>query len=160
MSSRPAPGAPSPAEEIFGRVAWALRRADLMLQAVKEPPLRGVGMPGSQYTVLITLHASPGLTGAELARTIGSTPQAVALPLSKLTARGLIERRAHPRHRSVQELHLTDAGREELAKAEDVVIDLERHIQRSLGDQRYLQLRELLGQVMEELPHWTPPPAS
>jgi DNA-binding MarR family transcriptional regulator len=157
MSSRPAPGAPSPGEDVFGRVAWALRRTDLMLQAVKEPSLRAAGVPGSHYTVLITLHASPGLTGAELARTVGTTPQAVALLVGKLAGRGLIERRPHPRHRSVQELHLTDEGRAELAKAERYVTDLERHIRLSLGDRRYRQLRELLVQVMEELPRWTPP---
>jgi len=157
MSSSPAPDAPITGEQIFTRVAWALRRADLNLQTAKERPLREIGIPGSHYSVLISLQVTPGVTAAELARVIGVTPQAVALLVAKLTASGMIERRTHPRHRSVQELHLTDAGREELAKAEYIVSDLERHIRDSLGDKSYRQLRELLGQVIDELPNWVPP---
>ncbi|MFF1398995.1 MarR family winged helix-turn-helix transcriptional regulator [Streptomyces sp. NPDC058287] len=157
MSDSPAPDAPPTGEDVFARVAWALRRADLNLQTAKERPLRDIGVPGSHYSVLISLQTTPGLTGAELARLIGVTPQAVALLVGKLTDQALVERRPHPRHRNIQELHLTDAGREELSKAEYIVGDLERHIRQSLGDQRYHQLRELLGQVIDDLPNWSPP---
>jgi DNA-binding MarR family transcriptional regulator len=150
---------PPEGEEVLARVAWALRRADLNLQTAKERPLRQVGVPGAHYSVLISLRINPGLTGAELARMMSVTPQAVALLVGKLTERGLVERRTHPRHRNVQELHLTDAGRDELSKAEHIVSDLERHIRESLGDQRYRQLRELLGQVIDTLPTWEPPQA-
>lgn len=139
------------------RVTWALRRADLAMQAVKEPPLRATGMSGSHYAVLMSLRTTPGITGAELARLVGVTPQAVALLTAKLIERGLIERRPHPRHRSVQELHLTDHGQAELDKAERIVSDLERHVRQSLGPKRYSQLRELLGQVIDDLPTWSAP---
>jgi DNA-binding MarR family transcriptional regulator len=160
MSSRPTSGRPPAGEEVLARVAWALRRADLNLQTAKERPLREVGVPGAHYSVLISLQINPGLTGAELARMMSVTPQAVALLVGKLTDRGLVERRTHPRHRNVQELHLTDAGRDELLKAEHIVSHLERHIHESLGDQRYRQLRELLGQVIDTLPKWEPPQVS
>lgn len=160
MSGSPAPGASPSGEDVFARVAWALRRADLNLQTAKERPLREVGVPGSHYAVLISLQTTPGLTGAELARLVGITPQAVALLVGKLTDRGLVERRAHPRHRNVRELHLTDAGRSELSKAERIVSDLERHLRESLGTQRYRQLRDLLGLVIDGLPNWEPPTVS
>jgi DNA-binding MarR family transcriptional regulator len=147
-------------EDVFARITWALRRADLAMQAVREPPMRTIGLPGSHYAVLINVQATPGLTGAELARLVGLTPQAVALLIGKLTERGLIERRRHPRHRNVQELHLTEAGRRELAKAERIISDLERHLRESLGAQRLARLRELLGQVIDELPNWHPPAES
>jgi DNA-binding MarR family transcriptional regulator len=150
-------GSPPAGEDVFRRVTYALRRADLVMQGAKEPPLREVGVPGSHYAVLMNLHITPGLTGAELARLVGITPQAVALLAAKLADRGLIERRAHPRHRTVQELHLTDAGRDELMKAEQIISDLERHVRDSLGTQRYNQMRELLGQVIDDLPKWNPP---
>ncbi len=150
-------GQDAPHEESLDRVTWALRRADLAMQAAKEPPLRAVGVPGSQYQVLINLATVPGITAAELARLLGITPQAVALLTAKLLEQGLIERRAHPRHRTVQELHLTEAGRTELDKAEHIISDLERHVRESLGAQRYKQLRALLNQVIDELPKWSPP---
>jgi DNA-binding MarR family transcriptional regulator len=127
------------------------------MQAVKEPPMRDVGVPGSHYVVLVNLHATPGLTGAELSRVVGLTQQAVALLVSKLTERGLIERRQHPRHPNVRELYLTDAGRQELVKAERIVSNLEQHLLESLGAERHALLRELLGQVIDELPSWHPP---
>ena len=128
------------------------------MQAVKEPPLRAIGMSGSHYAVLMNLRTTPGITGAELARSVGVTPQAVALLTAKLMERGLVERRVHPRHRSVQELHLTDHGQAELTKAERIISDLERHVRESLGPQRYGELRELLVQVIDELPAWSAPP--
>jgi DNA-binding MarR family transcriptional regulator len=157
MSGSPAHDAPPSSEDVFARVAWALHRADLSVRSAKERPLREVGVPSSHYSVLISLQATPGVTGAELARLMGVTPQAVALLVGKLSERGLIERRTHPRHRNIQELHLTDSGRDELTKAERIVSDLEQHIRRSLGDERYRQLRELLGEVIDGLPGWTPP---
>jgi DNA-binding MarR family transcriptional regulator len=143
--------------DALDRVTWALRRADLAMLAVKEPPLRAVRMSGSHYALLMNLRTTPGITGAELARLVGITPQAVALLTVKLVERGLIERRLHPRHRSVQELHLTQDGKTELDKAERIISDLERHVRESLGPQRYAQLRELLGDVIHELAGWTPP---
>ncbi|GAB3953887.1 hypothetical protein GCM10029976_094960 [Kribbella albertanoniae] len=139
------------------RVTWALRRADLALQAVKEPPLRAIGLSGSHYAVLMSLRTTPGIIGAELARLVGVTPQAVALLTAKLMERGLIERRPHPRHRNVQELHLTEVGEAELEKAERIIRDVERHVRESLGPQRYGQLRKLLGEVIDELPNWSAP---
>ncbi len=147
-------------EDVFARVTWALRRADLAMQAVKEPPLRAVGLSGSHYALLVNVHSMPGLTGAELARLIGVTPQAVALLIAKLVDGGLIERRRHPRHRNVQELHLTDAGEQELAAAEHLISDLERHLREALGTERHARLRELLEQVIDELPKWDPPARS
>ncbi|TDC34195.1 MarR family transcriptional regulator [Kribbella albertanoniae] len=134
-----------------------MRRADLALQAVKEPPLRAIGLSGSHYAVLMSLRTTPGIIGAELARLVGVTPQAVALLTAKLMERGLIERRPHPRHRNVQELHLTEVGEAELEKAERIIRDVERHVRESLGPQRYGQLRKLLGEVIDELPNWSAP---
>lgn len=134
-----------------------LRQADLALLAVKERPLRKVGVSGSLYAVLINLQVTPGLTGAGLARAVGVTPQAIAPLVGKLVGRGLIERRAHPRHTNVQELHLTDSGRQEVAGADRIMVDLDLHLHRSLGDESYQHLGELLEKVIEYVQTWTPP---
>lgn len=145
-------------DEALSRVASALRRADLALLAAKEPPLKKIGVSGSLYSVLMNLRVTPGLTGAELARVVGVTPQAITPLVGKLVDRGWIERRTHPRHANVQELHLTDSGRDEAARADRVMAHLEEHLRRSLGDRDYRKLYELLERVIEHLPGWTPPP--
>ncbi|WP_228079064.1 MarR family winged helix-turn-helix transcriptional regulator [Streptomyces profundus] len=135
-----------------------LRRADLALQSTKEPPLRKLGVSGSLYSVLINLRVRPGLTGAELARVVGVTPQAIVPLVGKLVERGWVERRPHPRHANVQELRLTDSGARELVGADQLLVDLEGHLRRSLGEEDYGRLRSLLGDVLTYLPTWTPPP--
>jgi DNA-binding MarR family transcriptional regulator len=69
-------------------------------------------MAPAHYTLMIMIDSEPGLTGAELARRLNVTPQAVASLATRLEERGRLEGRPHPRHRHVQELHLTDAGRD------------------------------------------------
>jgi DNA-binding MarR family transcriptional regulator len=129
------------------RVTWALRRAELAVQTLKEQRLRPLGMAAAHYTLLISVHAEPGLTGAELARRLNVTPQAIASLVARLESRGQLQRREHPRHRHVQELHLTDTGREALRAGDAVIADIERHIAESLGADETARLRALLDQV-------------
>jgi DNA-binding MarR family transcriptional regulator len=99
----------------------------------------------------MTIRTYPGLSGAELGRRLGVITQAVALLAAKLQARGLIERRIHPRHRNVQELHLTPAGNEALDHAESVIVRLERRVYEILGPDHYAQLRALLDDIVTDL---------
>jgi DNA-binding MarR family transcriptional regulator len=132
-------------------VTWALRRAEVAMQSLKEQRLRPLGLAASHYALLMSVHAEPGLTGAELARRLNVTPQAVASLVARLESRGQLERREHPRHRHVQELHLTDAGRELLHAADEVIADIEDQITRVLGPGDTAQLRTLLSHVTEAI---------
>jgi DNA-binding MarR family transcriptional regulator len=130
------------------RVTWALRRAELAVQTLKEQRLRSsLSMPVAHYTMLISIHAEPGLAGAELARRLNVTPQAVASLADRLEGRGQLERRPHPRHRHVQELHLTDAGRAVLHQADILVEEVEKKITTGLGRTDTVRLRALLEKV-------------
>jgi DNA-binding MarR family transcriptional regulator len=51
----------------------------------------------------------------------------------------------------VQELHLTDAGRELLHAADEVIADIEDQITRVLGPGDTAQLRTLLSHVTEAI---------
>lgn len=121
------------------------------MQTLKEQRLRPLGLAASHYALLMSVHAEPGLTGAELARRLNVTPQAVASLVARLESRGQLERREHPRHRHVQELHLTDAGRELLHAADEVIADIEDQITRVLGPGDTAQLRTLLSHVTEAI---------
>lgn len=57
------------------RITWALRRAELAVQTLKEQRLRPLGLAASHYMLLISVHSEPGLTGAELARRLNVTPR-------------------------------------------------------------------------------------
>ncbi|GAA2136268.1 MarR family winged helix-turn-helix transcriptional regulator [Glycomyces algeriensis] len=130
-------------------VIWALRRAEMALQSVKEQRLRPLGIAPSHYALLMTVHGAPGLTGAELARRLHVTPQAVASLVAKLAERGWLERRSHSRHQHVQELHLTDEGRKALEDADAEIAAMEQRITERLGAESADQLVALLDAVME-----------
>ena len=129
------------------RVTWALRRAEGAVQTLKEQRLRALGLAVAHYSLLISVHSDPGLTGAEVARRLNVTPQAVASLADRLAKRGQLERRPHPRHGHVQELYLTDEGREVLRSADAVVAEVERHIATQLGESNTARLRALLEKV-------------
>ena len=61
--------------------------------------------------------------------------------------RGQVERRTHPRHRRVQELHLTAAGRAVLRLADAVVAEIELKITEQLGHADTATLRAVLERV-------------
>ncbi|WP_327096140.1 MarR family transcriptional regulator [Nocardia vinacea] len=130
------------------RVTWALRRTEIAVQAVKEQGLRPLGMAVAHYSLLMSLHVDPGLTGAELARRLGVTPQAVASLVARLEQRGHLERRAHPRHGHVQELYVTDAGQQALHTADAVIAEIEQRITQQLGDDS-TRLVALLERVID-----------
>jgi len=129
------------------RVTWALRRAEGAVQTLKEQRLRPIGVAVAHYSLLMSVHADPGLTGAEVARRLNVTPQAVASLVDRLEGRGQLERRSHPRHRHVQELYLTDAGRDILRQADAVVAEVEETITQQLGHTNASRLRALLEKV-------------
>ncbi|MBB3073677.1 MarR family winged helix-turn-helix transcriptional regulator [Streptomyces violarus] len=131
------------------RVTWALRRAEWAVQARKDQRLRPLGIAAAQYTLLMSVHGDPGLTGAELARRLNVTPQAVASQVARLEERGQLERRPHPRHRHVQELHLTGAGLDSLRDADAMIVEIEQRIAGKLGPKKAAQLRTLLDEVAD-----------
>ncbi|CAM5695701.1 MULTISPECIES: MarR family winged helix-turn-helix transcriptional regulator [Streptomyces] len=133
------------------RVTWALRRAELAVQSLKEQQLRPLGMAAAHYTLLMSVHDESGLTGAELARRLNVTPQAIASLVARLEGRGQLERREHSRHRHIQELHLTDAGREALHAADAVIAGIERQVTDGLGAEDSAQLRALLDRVVKTI---------
>ncbi|MCV7114492.1 MarR family winged helix-turn-helix transcriptional regulator [Mycolicibacterium setense] len=135
--------------DALDRVTWALRKAEGAVQTLKEQRLRSLDIPVAHYSLLMSVHADPGLTGAEVARRLNVTPQAVASLADRLEKRGQLERKPHPRHRHVQELHLTDVGRDALRRADAVVAEVEEQLSTQLGSANTKRLRTLLDKIAE-----------
>jgi len=133
------------------RLLWALRRAELAARGLKDQQLRPLGMAAAHYSLLMQIHTEPGLTGAELARRLDVTPQAVASLVARLDGKGQLERRPHPRHRHIQELHLTDAGREALRSADAMIGSIEDRITDRLGPDDSARFAAMLDEVIDAL---------
>jgi DNA-binding MarR family transcriptional regulator len=131
------------------RVTRASRRAEWAEQARNDQRLRPLGLAAAQYPLLIRIQGDPGLTGTKLARRPKLTPQAVASQVARLEERGQLERRPHPRHRQVQELHLTDAGRDSLRDAGAVIVEIQQQIAEKLGAMKTAQPRTPFAEVAD-----------
>lgn len=129
------------------RGLWALRRAFHAVEAEKEQRLRPCGLTPALFGVLFHISCRPGLTGADLARALGVTPQNVANLAARLAERGLLERRTNPHHPQGLELHLTDPGTQLLIRADHAIAGLDADLTALLGAADSTTLRALLQRI-------------
>lgn len=105
------------------------------------------GLSARQFSVLAILAATPGVTSAELARAVLTTPQSMHTLLDQLQSRGIVERgplRGRGRAAPVTPTHL---GLELLDTAGRAVIALERGTRERLGERDYDRLARLLDRL-------------
>lgn len=133
------------------RLISTLRRTFQAVEAEKGARLRPVGLRAAHYSLMINLAETPGLSGADLARRLGVTPQNVAILVARLERNGLLERRTHSRHEHVHELYLTAEGDRVIAAGDDVVRALEVDINQVLGAEDAAHLRCLLDRLTDRL---------
>ena len=88
-----------------------------------------------------------GTRPGELARRAGVTPQAMAEFVRYLESRGYVERTADPTDGRARLVHLTPRGREAAAAAHVVFARIEDRWKRTLGAERYKQLKEMLAEL-------------
>src|SRR5437764_4005264 len=92
---------------VEGRSGYLLRQASRNFHVAMERTIREHDLTPPQYGVLTVLSREPGASGADLARGMSTTPQAVNGVLTGLERRGLIERRPHPTHGRILQVWLT-----------------------------------------------------
>ena len=106
--------------------------------------LRPLGLTVPQYVCMQSLHDTPGISGAELARRAFVSRQSVHQLLSELRARGWVEQEpsANGRRRGVA--RLTDSGRTLIEAAFGPVDALEEKMLSVLSEEERAQLNEML----------------
>jgi len=96
-----------------------------------------------QYGLLMRAAQEPDITGAELARQVRVSAQAVQNQLALLEQRSLIKRTRD--HGKKVKVRITSAGRQKLAKAQPLVHDVQVRLMESLDPNDRQLLRELLA---------------
>jgi DNA-binding MarR family transcriptional regulator len=110
-------------------LSFLVRHAWLSMRTVVAEALAEQGLSVAQYATLMKVDEAPGLTVADLARTMSSARQSANQLLAGLERTGLIERRPHPRDRRAQQIFLTEAGRERLHAAHPAVQAVETELE-------------------------------
>jgi len=136
---------------VEGRSGFLLRQTWRWFHAAMENALREHGLTGPQYGVLSVLKREPGSSGADLARGINTTPQAMNGVLATLEREGLIERHPHPTHGRILQVELTDEGERRLAAARPAVTRLERAIEQGFSEEEIATVKGWLVTAAERL---------
>jgi DNA-binding MarR family transcriptional regulator len=97
-----------------------------------------------QYICMRMLARSPGKSNAEIARSIGVSPQAMNMVLRSLQERALVERPAAMAAGRSQPAQLTAAGRQMLSRTDAGVRAAERRLLTDLTEQQRRDFRAIL----------------
>jgi DNA-binding MarR family transcriptional regulator len=114
-----------------GHIGYLLRQTWGTLRSAMEAVLRPLDLTAVQYGVLSVLARDPGSSGADLARAINTTPQAMNGVLATLERERLVERRPHPTHGRILRVTLTSEGQRRLDAANPVIRALEAEMERA-----------------------------
>ncbi|MFC9294013.1 MarR family winged helix-turn-helix transcriptional regulator [Streptomyces sp. NPDC057011] len=120
-------------EQSHGTVlSFVVRHTWLSMRAAIGAELEGFGLTVPQFATLRMVRTSPGMSVAQLARSVGSTRQAANEMLTALEREGLITRSPHPTDRRTHRLHLTDLGNARYEEALPAVRQREAELEAGL----------------------------
>ncbi|GLX24018.1 MULTISPECIES: MarR family winged helix-turn-helix transcriptional regulator [Streptomyces] len=120
-------------EQTQGRVlSFLVRQTWLGMRAAIGAELAEFGLTVPQFATLMMVRASPGMSVAQLARSVGSTRQAANEMLTALQRDGLITRSPHPTDRRTHQLHVTELGSARYEEALPAVTRREAELEEGL----------------------------
>ena len=126
------------------RLGHVVKSLEQELSGAKDAVLRPMGLTVPQYSALLVIAETPGISGAELARQCLVTPQTMTTVLGNLTVKGLIERRTVPGQGRAMETTITRPGKTLLARADKKVEEVENLLANQLSKTDQANLRKLL----------------
>jgi DNA-binding MarR family transcriptional regulator len=142
---------PEPCQDGVKPIGYLLKRVQHSLRLAMDEKLREYELSTPQYAALWALGREPGLSGAELARRCFVRPQTMSEILANLEGRDLVERKPHPVHRRVVEVHLTEAAVDLLGACEESVRNIDERMLHGLSPQGRQELSEGLRRCAEGL---------
>lgn len=133
---------------VEGRLGYLLVQASQAFGNAMDVALREAGaLSRAQFGTLSVVVREPGLSSADLARAVLVTPQAINQLVNGLEEQGLVERRPHPSHGRVVEIHPTAEGLRRLELSYPVVTELEDRIAAGLGPRKLADLKRWLVDI-------------
>jgi DNA-binding MarR family transcriptional regulator len=126
------------------RLGHMVKSLEQELSGAKDAVLRPMGLTVPQYSALLVISDTPGISGAELARRCLVTPQTMTTVLGNLTVKGLIERRTVPGQGRAMETTITPTGKRLFGRADKKIVEVEELLNEQLTKADQQALRKLL----------------
>ncbi len=130
-----------------GHIGYLLRQAHTAHRLRMERALADLAVTLPQFSVLTMLVAYPGASGADLARLSLLTPQTMSVIVANLERSGAISRSPHAVHGRIQQIEVTEAGRQLLAKCRNRAKAVEDELLAGVSQTDQLVVRRWLVKV-------------
>ena len=128
-------------------VGYAASRAALELRKAFTRHLGPLGLKVVDYSILVLLASNPGVNQKQLGQALDISAPNMAITLDRLVESGWVERVRSTQDRRAMLIHLTDAGRELVSRAEAIAATMEQGSLRMLSPAERALLVELLLKV-------------
>lgn len=129
------------------QVKYLIKRAQHDLRRDMDDNLRPLGLTTPQYVAMHALADFPGISNADIARKCFVTPQTMNVIIVGLEKGGSIERASHETHGRIQKITLSDAGEALLAKADELIHQIEKKTFKVFTLEELGQLSKLLEKL-------------
>src|SRR6476469_6079738 len=106
-------------------IGYLLRQTIHAFNTAMDDGLRRHGLTSPQFGALFVLEAEPGLSAADVARAMGTTPQAANVLVAGMEREGLVRREPHPTHGRILEIFATEEGLDRFNAARPFIQRLE-----------------------------------
>lgn len=152
MQPRPAPAssASSGTTDPDRHLSYVMAKVSHQLELAIDRALSGQGITLTQFSALAHIARSPGLSGADLARALLTTPQATATLVRRLIDANLVQR-PDVAPGLAGALRLSTRGRRKLTRAERIATDAEEQALSALSTAEQRRLTATLGHLAAAL---------
>lgn len=133
------------------KIGHRLHHVARLQRALAARRLQDIGLFPGQETVLRLLIESDGRTMTELAAALKVRPPTASKTVGRLSAQGLLIRRASEGDARLVRVHLTDEGRQRAATIDDISDSIEDTMTAGLDGKDRKRLRKMLRKIERNL---------
>ncbi len=129
------------------RIAFLLAQLGADASVAFEQAVASLGITPSEAGLLRLIGGRPGISQKAASEQLGVGPSRVVAVLDRLERQGYVERRRSAADRRSHEVHLTDSGRQVLARLRPLAQEHERAFTAGLDDADLDRLAGYLGAI-------------
>jgi DNA-binding MarR family transcriptional regulator len=138
------PGPPGIHRALMNNTGFLLARMGHVAAKQFSERIAELGLTTRMWGALNVLDAEGATTQQFLGKCTGIDPSSMVATIDDLESRGLVERRPHPSDRRAHALHITEQGREVLARGRRLARGAQEHLLSPLDAAERKTLHDLL----------------